>query len=267
MIRTSHDSIRSTVPRGISGPSYISPPHLNYAFNCPLLCSTPHTTINLSYVESANNCECADFARQCDSTTAVSDCDCGIEWSGLVAPPSGRCSSSWSEATSWTQGEISSWKYGPASQVGCAFDVHRMGRGLWYVSRNTAAFNRVDLRTVFIGPVYYFRVFNKGTLVINSVKTALDLLDARASRYSDRPIPRMATLGGRGLVIFTMSQFHPRFKTLRKLLSAGLTKSCTRTYRPIKERECITLLQGLLKTPEMFQHHIRRCGSAFSSVL
>ena len=33
----------------------------------------------------------------------------------------------------------------------------------------------------------YLRVFNKPTLVLNSVEAARDLLDKRSSKYSDRP--------------------------------------------------------------------------------
>lgn len=33
----------------------------------------------------------------------------------------------------------------------------------------------------------YLRVFNKPTLVLNSVEAARDLLDKRSAKYSDRP--------------------------------------------------------------------------------
>lgn len=100
-------------------------------------------------------------------------------------------------------------------------------------------------------------------LVLNTLKVALDLLESRASLYSDRPMAWMyKELVGRKLAVFNISVKHPRFKIYRKLLQSGLNQRATRTYRAIQEEETKILLRGLARSPEQFVSHIRRNAGA-----
>lgn len=109
------------------------------------------------------------------------------------------------------------------------------------------------------GPLVYFRMFNTRVLILNSGKSALDLLETRSAIYSDRPKAWMlGVLAGRELAVFTVSFLHPRFKTYRKLLHAGLNPRAVREYSGIQMQETRTLLKGLIQTPENFVAHIKR---------
>lgn len=109
------------------------------------------------------------------------------------------------------------------------------------------------------GPLVYFRMFNTRVLILNSGKSALDLLETRSAIYSDRPKAWMlGVLAGRELAVFTVSFLHPRFKTYRKLLHAGLNPRAVREYSGIQMQETRTLLKGLVQTPENFVAHIKR---------
>jgi hypothetical protein len=102
-------------------------------------------------------------------------------------------------------------------------------------------------------------MFHKKTIVLNSGKVALDILEARSAIYSDRPTNWMAgELAGRKRAIFSMSLVDPRFKISRRLLQTGLNTRASKSYRPIQMQETQTLLQNLANAPEDFATHIRR---------
>ena len=109
------------------------------------------------------------------------------------------------------------------------------------------------------GPIIYYRVYGKETILLNSGKVALDLLESRSSIYSDRPTAWMVgELAGRKRTVFLMSFLDPQFKTLRKLLQTGLNPRACKTYRPIQTESTQTFLRGLLGSPNDFATHIRR---------
>ena len=105
----------------------------------------------------------------------------------------------------------------------------------------------------------YFRVFNKKTIVLNSGKAALELLESRSVIYSDRPTWWMTgELAGRKWTVFLTSFSDSRFKAYRRLLQTGLNSRASKTYRPIQIQETQILLNGLANSPEVFAAHVRR---------
>lgn len=135
-----------------------------------------------------------------------------------------------------------------------------MGRAIW--SEWPELSDRRDFERHLpdaIGPLVFFRAHNRKMLVLNSMKSALDLLESRAAIYSDRPAAWMYNeLVGRKLAVFNISVKHPRFKIYRKVLQTGLNPRAIRNYRPIQEDEAHTLLRGLATSPDQFISHIRR---------
>ena len=136
-------------------------------------------------------------------------------------------------------------------------------------------------------PLIHLRVSGTTTIVINSARAALDLLETRSSTYSDRPhsqssssssvpsgsapvsmtsyilpwifsswTPR-AILGDRPSV-FSTSVLHPRFKKYRKLLQTSLNPRAVKEYRNLMEQERLVMLRGMLQCPADFFQHVRR---------
>ncbi|KAF8626110.1 hypothetical protein AX17_006606 [Amanita inopinata Kibby_2008] len=151
---------------------------------------------------------------------------------------------------------------------------------------------------IYGSPLIHLRISNKPTIVINTVRAVIDLLDGRSSIYSDRPqslssssssapspqspdsfasllflpfawlyrrlfspwAPR-ALLGDRPS-IFSTSFLHPRFKKYRKLLQTSMNPRAVKKYRSLMEHERQILLKGLSQSPEDFFHHVRRNAGA-----
>lgn len=123
------------------------------------------------------------------------------------------------------------------------------------------------LTTNAVGPIFSYRVNQKQFVVVNNAKTASDLLDSRASIYSDRPMDRYMYLElvNRKLAVFNISSENPRFKEYRKVLNSGLNARATTTYTPILEDATHKLLQSLHSTPSDFISHLR--GNAGAVIL
>ncbi|KAG0694047.1 cytochrome P450 [Suillus ampliporus] len=116
---------------------------------------------------------------------------------------------------------------------------------------------------LIIGPIFSFRVPNRQFIVLSSLKSATELLDSRATTYSDRPRTWMYTeLAKRHLNPFNISFNHPYFKEYRTILKASLSPRTIQRYRSLKIEESRVLLNDLHKNPEQFIAHIRRNAAA-----
>jgi cytochrome P450 len=109
-----------------------------------------------------------------------------------------------------------------------------------------------------IGPVVSFRTPNRQFIVLNTLKAATELLDQRASTYSDRPRIWMSELAQRHLNPFNIYFDHPYFKVYRTMLKASLSPRTIQNYRSLQTEESRVLLDSLHNTPEQFFAHIRR---------
>lgn len=99
-------------------------------------------------------------------------------------------------------------------------------------------------------------------VVLNDLQSVSDLLDRKASIYSDRPEMYMShTVCGRSKTAFNISSQDPRHRTYRRLIQQGLGSKSTKTYWPILQDELAKLQEGLSQAPENYVQHIRRFGS------
>ncbi|PFH49414.1 hypothetical protein AMATHDRAFT_63274 [Amanita thiersii Skay4041] len=113
------------------------------------------------------------------------------------------------------------------------------------------------------GPVIFFRIFSRKYVILNDIKSAMDLLESRSAQYSDRPQVWMyKELVGRKLAVFNISSQHPRFKIYRKLLHSGLNPRAVQTYHNLIQEEARKLLRALAKAPEDFIVHFRQNAGA-----
>ncbi|TFK41710.1 cytochrome P450 [Crucibulum laeve] len=111
----------------------------------------------------------------------------------------------------------------------------------------------------FGDPIISFRVYNRIIVVLNDVTSVRNLLEKRAHIYSDRPVSWMYnTICDRGKAIFNVSSLDERHKQYRKLLKTGLGVRATRDFWPLLQTEVETLVEGLTRSPEKHESHIRR---------
>ncbi|KAI0655744.1 cytochrome P450 [Cubamyces menziesii] len=113
------------------------------------------------------------------------------------------------------------------------------------------------------GDVVFARFFRTPAIVLNSREAAVDLLEKRSAKYSDRPrFILLSEIMGWDSVLNNLP-YGDRFRKHRKWLQdAFVSKPMLAAYQPIQRRETYTLLSGLCDTPELFMDHIKRWAAA-----
>ncbi|KAJ7595334.1 cytochrome P450 [Mycena floridula] len=107
--------------------------------------------------------------------------------------------------------------------------------------------------------VISFKIYNRRVIVLNDVSSIRNLLDKRASIYSDRPKSWMTELCARGNTVFNISSLGARHKQYRRLIQTGLRPH---DYSPVIKEQVETLVQGLIASPKDFEAHFRRSTAA-----
>ncbi|KAK1978583.1 cytochrome P450 [Colletotrichum cereale] len=97
------------------------------------------------------------------------------------------------------------------------------------------------------GPISHYKVFGHSTIVLTSLEAAHELLNKRASNYSDRNLSYMVgELVSKGYnILFRQYDSGTRFQ--QRLHTNGLSPRAAVRYRPIQELESLQLLGDMLE--------------------
>ncbi|KAI0066611.1 cytochrome P450 [Artomyces pyxidatus] len=105
------------------------------------------------------------------------------------------------------------------------------------------------------GEIVYAHVLGKTIIVVSSTKAIRELLEKRATNYSDRPVvPFFEIMEFGGLVV--MDRYSPHWRLRRKMLDRTLRPNCILRYRDTIKMKVHDLLKQLLADPEEFREHL-----------
>ncbi|KAI0060603.1 cytochrome P450 [Artomyces pyxidatus] len=113
------------------------------------------------------------------------------------------------------------------------------------------------------GGIVSVNLLGQTIIIINSFKSAMDLLDGKSSIYSDRPVLVMGgeMVGWKNSL--ALMRYGGRFRSYRRMMHQFMgTRSLVERYHPIEELETHRLLRRLLRKPEDFAEHIRHTTGA-----
>ncbi|KAH9175638.1 cytochrome P450 [Lactarius sanguifluus] len=120
------------------------------------------------------------------------------------------------------------------------------------------------------GEVMYLDAAGSPTIVLNSLKPAVELLERRSNNYSDRPRFIMAQeILSKGLVMGFMS-YTASWRRQRRAAQATLSKEAVQEYYPVLTKEATVLVSALLtnsSSSDRTKHFQRAATSAIMSVL
>ncbi|KAI0046797.1 cytochrome P450 [Auriscalpium vulgare] len=111
------------------------------------------------------------------------------------------------------------------------------------------------------GNVVYLSVAGQPIVVLNSQKAASDLLDRRASIYSDRPRFVMADILSGGLLLVFV-RFGDLLRRMRRAGQESLSRTAVKSFHPLQTKEAVLLLAGLLSDPAARAKHFRRSSAS-----
>ncbi|KAJ6508665.1 cytochrome P450 [Mycena sanguinolenta] len=111
------------------------------------------------------------------------------------------------------------------------------------------------------GDLVFFEVFGNNFLIINSLKATTDLLDKRATIYSERPsIPSIRLMGWE--FSFSFMSHTDKWREHRRLFHQHFRRDAVASYNPVLLKKIHHMLHNLLTTPEDFLEHVEQLTTA-----
>ncbi|KAF7365140.1 Cytochrome p450 [Mycena venus] len=111
------------------------------------------------------------------------------------------------------------------------------------------------------GDLVHATAFGQHIVIVNSVKTAVELFEKRSHTYSDRPVITMIDLMGWESNIAFMHVGN-RWRQQRRMFQQHFRPDASRNYRPTQMNKVHQLLQGLLSSPQDFRELIKTLAAA-----
>ncbi|RPD54268.1 cytochrome P450 [Lentinus tigrinus ALCF2SS1-7] len=106
------------------------------------------------------------------------------------------------------------------------------------------------------GEVVYLDAFGQPIIILGTHEDAVELLDKRASKYSNRKFSAMADLTGISWLI-SVVPYGVRWRGIRRNIHQHMNAKAVTQYRPIQEREVKAFLVRLMDNPKEFSAHGR----------
>ena len=110
-----------------------------------------------------------------------------------------------------------------------------------------------------IGPMATVSILGQQMIIVNSAKTALDMLDKKSAIYSDRPVMPMGgeLVGWKDTLVLV--PYGDRFRNYRKFFHQVIgSNASVSLFYPIEELETHRFLKSVLKNPDDLVTHIRQ---------
>ncbi|KAI0266608.1 cytochrome P450 [Russula aff. rugulosa BPL654] len=108
------------------------------------------------------------------------------------------------------------------------------------------------------GEVMYLDIVGKPTVIFNSMKSAFEFLERRASNSSGRPrsvVSHEIINSGLGLVLMDHGEL---WRHMRRAAQEALTKTAVQRYYPILTKEATILASTFLSNPKNRDQHFQR---------
>jgi cytochrome P450 len=113
------------------------------------------------------------------------------------------------------------------------------------------------------GDITHIEVLGRHIIVLNSVKTAMEMMDSKSTLYSDRPVLPMAgeLVGWKDSLPFL--PYGDRFRRQRKNFHRVIgSRTAVNVYNEIEEVETHRFLKRVLAKPDQLQEHVQHTAIA-----
>ncbi|KAG1800179.1 cytochrome P450 [Suillus subaureus] len=113
------------------------------------------------------------------------------------------------------------------------------------------------------GDIAHIEVLGRHIIVLNSTKTALEMMDSKSTLYSDRPVLPMAgeLVGWKDSLPFLPygNRFRQQRKNFHRIIGS---RAAVDVYNVVEEVETRRFLKRVLAKPDQLQEHVRHTAGA-----
>ncbi|KAJ7120737.1 cytochrome P450 [Mycena crocata] len=114
------------------------------------------------------------------------------------------------------------------------------------------------------GDLVYISIAGQPMLILNSHKTAADLLDRRAGVYSDRPRLLVASELLTGGLLIPFARYNDGWRKLRRASHEGLNAGTAKDYYEAQQNEATILVEGMLRDSCSWDEQLKRAACSMS---
>jgi len=110
-----------------------------------------------------------------------------------------------------------------------------------------------------LGDMVTVSIFGQPMIIVNSAKTAMEMMDKKSAIYSDRPVMQMGgeLVGWKNTLV--LIPYGDRHRNYRKLFHQVIGSNATMSlFYPVEELETHRFLKLVLKNPDELVAHIRK---------
>lgn len=109
------------------------------------------------------------------------------------------------------------------------------------------------------GDIAHVEILGQHVMVVNSTRTAIEMLDKKSNVYSDRPVLPMAGELCGWKHALPLLPYGDRFRQYRKNLHHIIgSRAALKIYHPIEEIETRRFLKRVFTKPDQLREHIRQ---------
>ena len=134
----------------------------------------------------------------------------------------------------------------------------RLG-SIWCVLKPNRWMLSYTYMSTLSGDISHVEIMGRHIVVLNSVKDAIEMLDKKSSKYSDRPVFHMSGNLVGFKYIMPQLRYGDRLRESRRQFHRFIgTRSMLKTYHDIQQLEVHRFLKRVYARPEQLAVHIRR---------
>jgi len=110
------------------------------------------------------------------------------------------------------------------------------------------------------GEVVHLNAIGQHMIYLNTYEVAVDLLERRAAKYSDRVLTEMTKMIGADRMLAFM-RYGDKWRTSRRMFHQEFNSNTATKFLDTQLKHGLTMLQHIYRDPESFEHHIKHFSS------
>lgn len=134
--------------------------------------------------------------------------------------------------------------------------------GVGFTAPNSMSLDKYTEWSQIYGPIYHFVSYGQSTVVLNSARVVIELLERRGASYVDRPYRPLLKYAGVSEALITGHEYTPRIQKMRRSVIDTFGKLGEAHYADVLGQESHRFLRRAHENPGQISQHILTSSAA-----